>query len=226
MKFDIINKAGGVLYTAEIECAADDADCVKLGLAVGAAVTRGANLSGANLSGANLGGANLGGADLSGANLGGAYLGGADLIRANLGRAYLGWAYLSRANLSGADLSGADLSGAYLGGAYLGGAYLSGAYLSRAYLSRAYLSGADLSGADLGSQWVIPGGARSDGYYFFLQQLTDDVEPMIRAGCRHFTLPEAESHWTKTRGGTDLGRETHAIIRHMIEMARIRKLMP
>jgi hypothetical protein len=216
MKFDIINKAGGVLYTAEIECAADDADCVKLGLAVGAAVTRGANLSGANLSGANLGGA---------------YLGGADLIRANLGRAYLGWAYLSRANLSGADLSGADLSGAYLGGAYLGGAYLSGADLSGAdlsgaYLSRAYLSGADLSGAKLGSQWVIPGGARSDGYYFFLQQLTDDVEPMIRAGCRHFTLPEAESHWTKTRGGTDLGRETHAIIRHMIEMARIRKLMP
>jgi hypothetical protein len=216
MKFDIINKAGGVLYTAEIECAADDADCVKLGLAVGAAVTRGANLSGANLSGANLGGA---------------YLGGADLIRANLGRAYLGWAYLSRANLSGADLSGADLSGAYLGGAYLGGAYLSGANLggadlSGAGLSRAYLSGADLSGAKLGSQWVIPGGARSDGYYFFLQQLTDDVEPMIRAGCRHFTLPEAESHWTKTRGGTDLGRETHAIIRHMIEMARIRKLMP
>ncbi len=91
MKFSIKNRfTGEVQFTAEIKCAKDEAESVKIGLAVKWAIESRANLGGANLSGANLSGANLSGAYLSGANLSGANLRGA--------------------NLSGANLSGADLS--------------------------------------------------------------------------------------------------------------------
>ncbi|WP_293880500.1 pentapeptide repeat-containing protein, partial [Sphingomonas sp.] len=129
------------------------------------------------------------------------------------------------AYLSGANLSGANLSGANLSGAYLSGAYLSGAYLSRADLSRANLSGADLSCAHLSGQWIIQGATRSDGYVFFLQKLKDDKEPMVKAGCRYFTLSDAEKHWVATRGKTLLGQETETIVRNLVMLARIRKLM-
>ena len=88
----------------------------------------------------------------------------------------------------------------------------------------AYLSRANLSGADLGEQWVIQGQHRSDGYPFFLQKLTGDSEPMVKAGCRHFTLAQAEAHWTKTRGGTKLFDETRAIVRAMVDVMHIRGL--
>ena len=100
-----------------------------------------------------------------------------------------------------------------------------GADLSRANLSRADLGGADLGGAYLGEQWIIQGATRSDGYAFFLQKLKGDSEPMIKAGCRYFTLAQAESHWTATRGKTPLGRETEAIVRSMVSIAHIRGLM-
>ena len=121
------------------------------------------------------------------------------------------WAIKSGANLSYADLSYADL-----GGANLGGADLSSANLSYANLSYANLSG----------QWIIQGASRSDGYAFFLQRLKDETEPMIRAGCRYFTIPDAEKHWHKTRGGTPLGDETFAIIDGMVKLAQIRGLIP
>ena len=141
----------------------------------------------------------------SGANLRDAYLGGANLRDAYLGDAYLGGAYLSDANLRGAYLGGANLRDAYLGGANL--------------------RDADLGGAYLGDQWIIQGATRSDGHAFFLQKLKYDAEPMIKAGCRYFTLAQAQEHWTKTRGGTALGRETEAIIRSMVDLAHIRGLM-
>ena len=130
------------------------------------------------------------------------------------------WAFKSGADLRGADLRGADLRGANLRGADLRGADLSGADLRGANLR-----GADLSGADLGEQWIIQGATRSDGYAFFLQKLKDDSEPMVKAGCRYFTLAQAESHWTATRGKTALGRETEAIVRSMVSIAHIRGLM-
>ena len=167
-------------------------------------------------------GESLRGANLSWANLSGADLSGADLSVADLSVANLSWANLSGANLSVADLSGADLSGANLSVADLSGANLSGANLSGANLSRAYLSGADLSGADLGDQWFIQGPTRADGYAFFLQQLTGDTEPMVKAGCRYFTLSEARTHWQETRGGTSLGVETFTIIDCMVAMAKAR----
>ena len=147
-------------------------------------------------------GESLRGANLSGANLSVANLSVADLSVANLSGANLSWA-----NLSGADLSGADLSGADLSGANLSGANLSGAYLYR---------------ANLGDQWIIQGPTRADGYAFFLQQLTDDTEPMVKAGCRYFTLSEARTHWQETRGGTPLGVETFTIIDCMVAMAKAR----
>jgi hypothetical protein len=57
------------------------------------------------------------------------------------------------------------------------------------------------------------------------QQLTADAEPMVKAGCRLFTLPQAWQHWNRTRGGTPLGDETIAIIDNMVALARIRGKM-
>ena len=153
-------------------------------------------------------------------------------IKEALQEAVKGGAYLGGAYLGGADLGGADLGGAYLGGAYLRGAYLRGADFRGAYLRGADLRGADLRGAHLrgaylrgaylGEQWVIQGPARSDGYFFFLQHLKDDKEPMIRAGCHNLSLPDAMKHWEETRGGTPLGAETFAIIDCMVQLATIR----
>ena len=93
IKQEILSRfSGEVIFTAEIECAADELPSIKLGLAVRAAVKVRANLAGANLAGAYLAGTNLAGA------------------------------YLARANLAGANLAGAYLAGANLAGAYLAGA--------------------------------------------------------------------------------------------------------
>jgi len=155
-----------------------------------------------------------------GADLSGAYLRGADLRGANLRGADL-----SGANLSGADLSYANLSGADLRGAYLRGANLRGADLSGANLRGADLSYANLSGADLRDQWIIQGATRSDGYPFFLQKLTGDKVPMVKAGCRYLSLEDAQQHWEKTRAGQPLLVETETIVRCMVALARVRKLM-
>ena len=206
MKFDILNRfTGKVQFTAEIECDAGALASIKLGLAVQVAVKSRAYLSSAYLSGA--------------------YLSGANLSRADLSRADLSSADLSSAYLSGADLSSANLSGANLSRAYLSSADLSSAYLSGANLSRADLSGANLSSAYLGTQWIIQGATRSDGYAFFLQKLKDDTEPMVKAGCRYFTPDQAEAHWKATRGGTALFRETEIIVRAMVDQAHARGLM-
>jgi uncharacterized protein YjbI with pentapeptide repeats len=163
---------------------------------------RGSNLRGSNLEGSNLRGANLEGANLRGANLEGADLGGSNLRGSNL----------RGANLEGANLRGANLEGAYLRGAYLRGAYLRGANLE----------GANLEGADLGEQWIVQGPCRSDGYWFFLQKLTGDETPMVKAGCRYFSMEDARAHWQKTRAGTPLGDETFAILDSLEAIAKAR----
>jgi hypothetical protein len=48
---------------------------------------------------------------------------------------------------------------------------------------------------------------------------------MVKAGCRYFTLAQAQAHWEKTRAGTALFKETENIVRSMVEIARIRKLI-
>ena len=129
---------------------------------------------------------------------------GADLADANLADAYL-----ARANLAGANLAGADLAGANL---------------AHADLARANLAGANLAGANLARANLIDGGQRSDGYRF-VGSIKNGVL-MIGAGCRYFTITEARTHWSDTRGGTDLGAETTAILDHIEAVARIRKLIP
>ena len=52
---------------------------------------------------------------------------------------------------------------------------------------------------------------RSDGYTFIYPPCADG-EYRIIAGCRYLTMPEAEKHWTETRGGTRLGAETIEIL--------------
>ena len=100
IKQEILNRfPGEVIFTAEIECAADELPSIKMGLAVKAAVKARAYLADANLAGANLAEANLAGANLAGANL---------------ARAYLADANLADANLAGAYLADANLAGAYL----------------------------------------------------------------------------------------------------------------
>jgi uncharacterized protein YjbI with pentapeptide repeats len=132
------------------------------------------------------------GADLRDADLRGAYLRDADLRDAYLRGADLRGAYLRDADLRGADLRDADLRGAYLRGADLRGAYLRD--------------------ADLGEQWIIQGPTRSDGYAFFLMRLKDEKEPMVRAGCRWFTLADARKHWNATHKDIQLGNESLDIL--------------
>jgi uncharacterized protein YjbI with pentapeptide repeats len=212
MKFEIINRfSGAAQCAAEIDCDEGESDATKRGLAAKWAI----NIS-ADLCGTDLRGADLRDADLSDAYLSGAYLSGADLHDADL----------SGALLRGADLHYADLRDADLGGADLSGAFLSDADLSHADLGGADLSGADLSGAKLREQWIIQGPVRSDGYAFFLQKLTGDAQPMLKAGCRYLTIAAAREHWQRTRGGTPLGDETFAIIDFLERVAAIRNLIP
>ena len=99
-----------------------------------------------------------------------------------------------------------------------------GAYLRGADLRGADLGGADLGGADLGEQWIIQGQTRSDGYAFSLQKLKENTEPMIKAGCRYFTISQAQAHWETTRAGQSLLAETRAIVRAMVDVMHIRGL--
>ena len=144
-------------------------------------------------------------ADLSDANLSGADLSDANLYRANLSRADLYHANLYHANLSGANLYRANLYGANLYHANLYGANLSGA---------------NLSGANLFDANLLDCGHRSDGFRFIASKSKDGTL-MIKAGCRFFSIADAREHWTKTRGGTQLGNESIALLDHAERMASI-----
>jgi pentapeptide repeat protein len=159
------------------------------------------------------------GADLSRAYLTGAYLTGVNLIGADLRRANLIGADLRRADMRGANLIGADLRRANLIGADLRRANMRGAYLIGAYLT-----GADLTGADLGEQWIIQGPVRSDGHQFMLTRLTGEATPIVRAGCRWLSLPNARKHWEETRGGTQLGHESLDILIFLERAMNVRGL--
>ena len=63
-----------------------------------------------------------------------------------------------------------------------------------------------------GSGKTIKSASRSDGFMFLLKDCGEDGY-LMEAGCRWFTMAEAEKHWTETRLGTDLGNETFDILR-------------
>ena len=60
---------------------------------------------------------------------------------------------------------------------------------------------------------------RSDGYTFTIAPTP--VGPRIIAGCRYFTFDEGRKHWQDTRGGTQLGDESLALVDHLERMATI-----
>ena len=91
-------------------------------------------------------------------------------------------------------------------------------------VQKAVRGGAYLRGAYLGEQWIIQGQTRSDGYAFSLQKLKENTEPMIKAGCRYFTISQAQAHWETTRAGQSLLAETRAIVRAMVDVMHIRGL--
>jgi hypothetical protein len=111
--FEIRNRwTNAVQVTAQIDCAPDAPESVKLGLAVRWAVKERANLRGAKLRGVDLREVDLREADLREADLCWAYLFGVDLREADLRGADLCWANLRDAYLHRADLREADLFGA------------------------------------------------------------------------------------------------------------------
>jgi hypothetical protein len=115
IKFEVRKRfSSEIAFTAEIDCAEDAPNSIKLGLAVKWAVKARANLADANLAGAYLADANLADANLAGAYLARANLANANLARANLANANLAGANLANANLAGANLANANLAGANL----------------------------------------------------------------------------------------------------------------
>ena len=60
---------------------------------------------------------------------------------------------------------------------------------------------------------------RTDGYTFLVAPTPDG--PRIIAGCRYFTFKEAKAHWKETRGGSRLGDESLAIVKHLEAMAKL-----
>jgi hypothetical protein len=112
-----------------------------------------------------------------------------------------------------------DTSEANLFGANLSGANLFGADLSEANLSGANLFGANLFGANLYRANLIVGGYRSDGFCFLLYKEPDGTVK-LRAGCRYFSIKEAKAHWLATRNGTQLGRESAALIAGLVAQAK------
>lgn len=100
------------------------------------------------------------------------------------------------------------------------GANLENVNLAEADFRGANLSGANVRGANLsGAIGVIDGGQRSDGYRFVGVRQNNGLK--IAAGCRWMTLSEARKHWMKTRGDTDLGKETFARLDMIEQMAGI-----
>ena len=77
-----------------------------------------------------------------------------------------------------------------------------------------------------GNAWVygkIIVATRSDGYTFLVAPTPEG--PRIIAGCRYFTFDQGVEHWTKTRGGTQLGDESLLIVNHLKAMAELNGFM-
>jgi len=61
---------------------------------------------------------------------------------------------------------------------------------------------------------------RSDGYTFSIFTCADGIV-RFTAGCRYFTYEKAIDHWTTTRGGTKLGKESIMLIEHLRAMYQL-----
>ena len=104
-------------------------------------------------------------------------------------------------DLRGADLSGADLRGADLRGADL--------------------YGADLRGADLrGASGILVLGQDSRGFRWGVVLPADATgQPMIKAGCRWFTVEQARAHWRAAEYAEERGAQVAAESRARLALA-------
>jgi hypothetical protein len=124
--------------------------------------------------------------DLAGVSFDGISLKGADLTGCDL----------SRADLRHCDLSGANLEQASLNATDLGGARLFNAIMSEADIDNTL--GLCLAAG------VIDAGFDPRGYRFI--GINHDDGWRVKAGCRWFTMAEAERHWSRKENDDALAR--------------------
>ena len=129
---------------------------------------------------------------------------------------------MSGANMSDANMRGVNMSGADMRGANMSYASMRGANMRDANMRDANMRDANMRGADMSASGIINCGQRSDGYDFFIHT-TAPEHPVVIAGCRYLSIPDARQHWIKTRSGTRLGDESLALLDHGEAMAAIAK---
>lgn len=139
---------------------------------------------------------------------------------------------LSNLSLIGLDFAGSDFRGANLQDTYFILSNMRGCDFTGANLHGVDFSNADLSNIITAPQWIIQGQVRSDGVAFFLQRLTGDDHPMIRAGSIYLSVHAARAWYSAvegtwdgvlvgTRGNID---ETNIIIQAMVDTMKLFKL--
>ncbi len=124
-------------------------------------------------------------------------LNGADLTGLDLSKVEFHGISLIEADLSSCDLNRADLRHCDCTGADFEESYLNETVLSGATLYNAIFAGADIDGV-VGialAAGIIDAGFDGRGYRFV--GVNHDRGWMVKAGCRWFTMQEAEDHWTR-----------------------------
>ncbi len=132
---------------------------------------------------------------------------------------------LAQLDLSGLDFTGMDLGGCSFAGANLAGSFFNRADLTGCDFTNAKLTDTDFSHAKLQNittapQWIVQGQVRSDGRAFFLQRLTEDAEPMIKAGPHYLTPAKARALYSMVEGTHGQKEETLIIIQALIDTAK------
>ena len=166
------------------------------------------DLSHSNLSCSDLSHSNLSCSDLSHSDLRGS-----DLSHSNLRDSNLSCSDLSHSDLSCSDLSHSNLRDSNLIFSDLRGSNLRGSDLRGSDLSFSDLRGSDLRGSK-GITMVL------DGCYEMY--LIHGDTPMIKAGCRWFTISEATAHWSAgneakwTKNTAAYGESQRAMLAYLV----------
>lgn len=136
---------------------------------------------------------------------------------------------LSNLSLFGLDFTGSDFSGANLQDVYFILSNMSGCDFTNANLRGVDFKNANLTNITTAPQWIIQGQVRSDGVAFFLQRLTGDDNPMVKAGPIYFSVHAARAWYSAldgtwgsvlmgTQGNLD---ETKIIIQAMVDTMNV-----
>jgi len=128
-------------------------------------------------------------------------------------------------NLHNLSLFGLDFTGSDFSGANLQDVYFILSNMRECDFTNANLRGVDFSNAGLSNiitapQWIIQGQVRSDGKAFFLQRLTDDDTPMVKAGPIYLSVLAAVAWYSAVEGTRGNLEETRIIIQALIDTAK------